>query len=154
MAEQKAVESPDYDMIEKQSGYAVKDAVKLLYDVLNQEISNRRVTVREAKNKLEGAVTQELASASVNNYDATDRQTVWFSNNAAFNVTGIRNGIDGRMLVFVNLGTGDKTFKHLSGSSDTANQIFLAGAADKAVAQHKSLVLQYLNGKWRELSLA
>lgn len=41
MSDNLVIESPDFDRIEKESGYATKDAVNLLWLTLNQEIINR-----------------------------------------------------------------------------------------------------------------
>lgn len=148
------IESPDFDLIRKQSGYAVEDAVRLLWSTLNEEIRLRRLTVRQATEKISGKVKVDSTTSNQNNYDTEESQTVYFTGGSACDVTGVRNGVEGRVVIFTVLGTGTFTFKNNSASSDTTNKILMSAGADKAVATNKSIVLQYLNARWRELTPA
>lgn len=154
MAVNLSIESPDFDLIRKQSGYAVEDAIRLLWNVLNEEQRSRRLGVREAKEKIEGKVKTDPSTSNQDNYDSEGAQTVYFTGGSALNVTGIRNGVEGRVIIFTTLGVGTITYKNNSASSDTANRIVTAGGADVAAATNKTFIVQYLNNRWREVSLA
>ena len=149
-----SITSPDFDQIRKESGLITSNAVKLLWEVLNFEIANRRKGVRQAKNFLLGTITTDTATAAENNLDLLDSLVWWYNTASSFNVTGFRNGIEGRIIFIHNVGAGTITFKHNSGSSDAANRILNDGAGDTAMATNKSVVYQYINSRWRELSLA
>ena len=149
-----SVSSPDFDQIRKESGLITSNAVKLLWEVLNFEIANRRKGVRVAQSTLQGAITTDTTTASENNLDLLGSLVWWYNTASSVNVTGFRNGIEGRVIFIHNVGTGTLTFKHNSGSSDTANRILNNGAADTAMATNQSVVYMYINSRWRELSLA
>lgn len=153
MSDQLVIESPQFDEIEKKAGRATRDAVNLLWTVLNQEVSLRRQTVRDAKQTLEVRALNSAPTTQQDNFD-TDRATVYYFNSgSAFNLTGIRNGIEGALKLLHNIGSATVTIKHNSGSSDSGNVILTITAADKSLTTGKSLLLAYLNGKWREQSL-
>lgn len=153
MAEQLVIESPQFDEIEKKAGRATRDAVNLLWSVLNQEITTRRQTIRDAKQTLEVKALNSSPAAQQDNFD-TDRATIYYFNSAGgWNLTGIRNGVEGAIKILHNIGAGTVTIKHNSGSSDSGNVILTVTGADKSLTTSKSVILAYLNGKWREQSL-
>jgi hypothetical protein len=154
MSENLAIESPDFPKIRKESGLATEDAVRLLWFVLNQEIRDRRVGVRRAQELREGKVFSASPSGTNNNLDVRGAWVAEFSSAGGWTLTGIRNGIPGRFLVIHNLGAGTITLNHESASSDAANRFVFQSGANKSVAQNRSLLLQYLSSRWREVSLA
>lgn len=154
MAENQTIESPDFEGIRHEAGYNTEDAIRLMWKVLNEEVNNRRKFVKDAKDKIEGAVKVDAGTTNVNNYDAENSQTVYFTGGSAFNITGIRNGTEGRLIIFVVLGAGTVTLKNNDASSDASNRIICSAGADKAVATNKTFLAHYLNSRWRELVLA
>lgn len=154
MADNLVIESPDFDWIRKETGFITSDAIRQLWYALNYEIKTRRQQQQNVKNKLEGKIVADTTTTSENNLDAQD-VLVWYYNTASsVNLTGVRNGVEGRVLFIHNIGAGTITMKNSSGSSDTTNQLVLKAGADKAVATNQSIVFMYINSRWRELSLA
>lgn len=153
MSSNLTIESPDFDYIKKESGVITSDAIKLIWLALNFEIQNRRSTVNAATDRLEGKITSDSSTLSEDNLDVQGSLIWWYNTSSAINVTGIRNGIEGRVVFIHNVGSGTITFKHNT-TSDASNRLLLAAAADKAVATNKSIVLMFINSRWREMSLA
>ena len=152
MSENLVITSPDFDEIEKKAGAATRDAVNLLWSVLNKEISLRRQTVRDAKQTLEVKTLNAAPTSQQDNFN-TDRATIYyFTGSTNFNFTGIRNGIEGALVLLHNIGTATITIKNASGSSDAANQILTVTGADKSLTTSKSILLAYINSRWREQS--
>lgn len=154
MAENLSVESPDFDRIRKGNPYATEDAMRLLWFVTNDEIAKRRKADRQISERVSPKVLPLAPTASQNNLDTQGCGLLEFTGTSAINITGIMARTEGDILLLHNTGSGTITFKHGSGSSDATNQLLFASGADKAVATDKSLVLLYLNLRWRELSLA
>lgn len=153
MAENLSVESPDFDKIRKESGTATSDAIRLLWYVTNNEIADRRRGVREAQEKREGKVLSAAPASAQDNFDAQGAFLVVFTGSTAFNLTGIRNGLDGRCLLIHVTGTGTVTVKNESASSDAANRIDSQSGADLSVTTGKTLILNYYASRWREAKL-
>ena len=152
MADNLVIESPDFDKIRKEAGYATEDAVKLLWYALNNESSLRRQGVRNASEVLEGKVKSAAPSANQDNYDDERCLVLLFTGSTSFNLTGIRNGIEGRVIFIHNIGTGTVTLKHNT-TSDTANRLNLDTGADKSLVTNSSIIFLYVNGVWKELNL-
>lgn len=153
MAENLVIESPDFDAIGNKAGQATRDAINLLWSVLNQEVLTRRKAVRDAKQTLEVLPLATPVTTSQNNFDTERATIVYFTGASALNLTGIRNGIEGALKLIHVTGAGTITIKNASGSSDASNMILTSTGADKAVATGKSILLAYLNSRWREQSL-
>lgn len=152
MAENLTIASPDLDEIRKEAGTATENAVNLLWRVLNQEIRDRRRTVRIAAETDSGKVLISTATTDQSNFDSKDATTIQFTGGSAFNFSGIRSGTAGRRILVHNLGAGTITLKH-NATSDAANRFFLDTGADKSLVQNASIVFIYLNGGWREMNL-
>jgi hypothetical protein len=148
------IESPDFELIRKQSGYAVEDAVRLLWFSMNAEIIQRSRDMRHAQDTMQGKVVVDSTTSSQNNYDIGGAVTIYFTGSSAINITGIANPIEGQVAFFHTVGSGTITFVHASASSDALNRLRLTALGNKAVATDKSIVFLYLNSLWRELSLA
>lgn len=149
MSENLVIESPDFDEIEKKSGRATRDAITLLWTVLNQEIMLRRKTVRDAKQTFEVKIGTSAPGAGQDNFD-TERSTIWYFTGAvAFNLTGIRNGVEGAIVILHNTGAATVTLKH-NVTSDLPNRLLMSTAADKALTTNQSTMFLYLNARWRE----
>ena len=147
-----AVVSPDFDDIREEAGLTTSNAIKLLWEVLNFEILQRRKGINRAINTLQGKITSDTSTANENNLDTLDSLVWWYNTASNINVTGFRNGVAGRVIIVHNVGSGTITFKH-NVTSDTANQLVLATGADTAVATGASIIFLYINAKWRELNL-
>ena len=152
MSENLQIESPDFDRIQKGDPGAIRDAVNLLWLVLNAEIRSRTQTVQRATNRVNPAVLSAAPTAAQHNFDAGDVGTILFTGSTAFNLTGIRNGVAGRRLKIHTLGSGTVTIKYENGSSDAANRLDTVTAGDKTVATGQTAELEYLNSRWRVAS--
>lgn len=149
MSENLSVESPDFDRIKKESGIATRDAVNLLWSVLNSEVRTRSQTVQRAQNRVSPKVQTDAPTTTQNNADPGDSGTLLFTGGTAFNLTGLRNGLDGRRVKIHNLGTGTITIKYESASSDALNRFDTVTAGDLSVTTGKTADVEYLNGRWR-----
>ena len=154
MATNLAVEAPDFDEIRKESGFVTSNAVKLLWEVLNYEITKRRLGIRKATNLLQGRATADATTVSENNLDLEGSLVWWYNTASNVNVTGFRNGEEGRAVWVHNVGSGTITFKHSSASSDATNRFLNFGAVDVAMATNQSILYLYINARWREWSAA
>ncbi len=150
MSDNLVVESPDFDRIRKEAGYATEDAARLLWFVLNDEIKLRRQTVRDAKETDEGKVLYSSATTAQNDFDTVRAQAVVFTGASAFNLTGFSNGIDGRRIVIHVLGSGTVTLKHNT-TSATGNRFSLITGTDTPLVQGASATVEYISGAWRQL---
>lgn len=149
MSENLVIEAPEFEEIEKKAGAATRNAINLLWTVLNEEIKLRRKTVRDAKETLEVKVKTDLLAANQDNYDTERATIIYFTGAAAFNLTGLRNGVEGAFKILHNTGAGTITIKN-SVTSDAANQFVTSTGADKALTTNQSIAFAYLNSRWRE----
>lgn len=150
MAENLVIEAPDFAEIEKKAGRASRDAINLLWSVLNQEIITRRKTVRDAKDTLETKISNAAPTVQQDNFN-TERSTVYFFTGAVnFTLTGIRNGVEGAILFIHNIGAATVTLANNSGASDAANRMILSTGANKSLLTDTSTCFLYINGRWRE----
>jgi hypothetical protein len=154
VAENLTVESPDLDRIKKESGYATRDAVQLLWFVANGEGAERRRGVRAAQEEDLKKTITVAPTTDQHNFDTQGAPILVFTGSASFNLTGFRNGIQGTGRVLHNLGTGTITLQHESASSDAANRLDLAADAAVAVPTGKCARFRYLNNRWRQEVLA
>lgn len=152
MTQNLQIEAPAFDRIEKLDPHAIRDAFNTLWYVLNNEISVRTQTVQRAQNRISPKVLTAAPTIAQHNYDPGDCGVLEFTGSTAFNLTGIRNPLDGRILVLHNLGTGTITLKFESASSDAPNRFDTVTGADKLVTTGQSAFLCDLNGRWRVAS--
>lgn len=152
MASNLVVESPDFDLIEKRAGGPTRDALYLLWSVLNNEITVRSQTVKAAQDTLEGKALADAPAAGQNNYDTQKALTVTFTGSTNFNLTGFRNPVPGRVVLVQNTGSGTVTVKHNSASSDAANRIVTVTAGDKTIATGQTALFHYSQSFWRMAS--
>lgn len=104
------------------------------------------------------ALSPASITANQNDYNpesaALDKSSFWrLTSDAARTITGIANGLDGRLLVIRNVGSFNLTFSHQSGSSSAANRMIAQSGADIVVAPNATLGLIYDNTtqRWQEL---
>lgn len=73
---------------------------------------------------------------------------------SAQTVTGIANGVDGKILVLMNAGSSTATIAHQSSSSTAANRIITGTGSDLSVLADASVLLQYdaRDSRWRVIS--
>lgn len=153
MATNLVVESPDFDKIRKESGWATEDAVKRLWYVLNDEIRVRRISVRQATDKIDGVVITDAPSAQQDDYDAANATVIYFNGTTSFTFTGLRNGTPGRVLFIHNGNTATITIGNAHAGSATTNRIVTSTGGDKSLTQDTTIILQYIDDRWREASL-
>lgn len=154
MSEQLTIEAPDFPRIKKESGTATRDAIQLLWFVANNEGRERRLGVRAAQESSRRKVKSDAPTAGQNNYNAESSGIVVFTGSTSFNLTGLRNGVQGDKVEVHNLGTGTVTLKHESASSDASNRLDTAADADVSITTGKTAILRYLNSRWRQEVLA
>ncbi len=154
MGSQLTIESPNFDRIRKNDGVAIENAIRLLWFVANNAADVERRDIQLARNSINLATLTVAPTVAQHNLNARGAGIVLVNTSTAFDLTGVRNGVQGALLILANLGSATMTAKHESASSDAANRITLAAAVDKAVATNKFLLLEYLNARWREMSLA
>jgi hypothetical protein len=149
-----SVEAPDFDYIKKEAGTHTADAIRLLWAVANDEAGSRRTGLRIATERIAPKSVIDSPGGAQNDYDTQFGAILRFDGAVAFNLTGLKARTDNTVMIIIVLGAGTVTVKHNSAASETVNRILLAGAADKAVATNKALILVYENTRWREVSLA
>lgn len=148
------IESPDFQRIKKGDFSSIEDAIKLLWFVANEEIRVRRQHDRRIEERLSPKVLSKAPGGSENNVDTEGAGLIIYTGSDAVNITGYRAREDGDIL-FIHV-TGSATITHMdqSTSSDAGNRFIFQAGADKDVATNQSIVLQYYNSRWREMSLA
>lgn len=153
MASNLTIESPNFDKIRKEAGQFTSDAVKLLWEALN----DTRATERRDINLLIRSFTALSLSpaASVDNQalGPTSAYTVVsFLGGSGQNLTGFKAPETGQAkLLFLQVsGAGTITVKH-NATSETANRIITSSGADTALTTGKGMVLAYLASNWRQV---
>lgn len=154
MADNLSIQAPDFDRIRKGDYSATEDAVRLLWFVLNNEIKTRRQADRRIEERLSPLVLSMAPAANQNNLDTEGAGVLLFTGSSSVSVTGLIAREVGDIVFVHNLGSGTITLSNLSGSSDGQNQMAFQSGTDKSLPTNKSVVLQYYNTLWRELSLA
>jgi hypothetical protein len=150
MSERLIIELPNFDDVERETGTETRNALTLIWSILNQELLLRVRTVNEAKDTLRVKVLSSAPASDQHNFD-TDRATIcYFTGSTGIDLTGIRNGTEGAILILHTTGSGTITLKDQSGSSSADNQIITSTGGNRAMATDKSAILLYLNAKWRE----
>jgi hypothetical protein len=101
-------------------------------------------------------LTPSTITADQNDYNpestATNRSSAWrVSSDAARTITGIANGLRGRVLLLTNVGSFGITLANQSGSSTAANRIITSTGADVVLAADASAILWYdsTTSRWR-----
>lgn len=153
MASNLTIESPNLDKIEKEAGQFTRDAINTLWAALNETRKTERVDFRQVRDILGPKVIQVDAGASVDNLDLQGASVVEFTGSSAQNFTGMRAPETGRtrLVIVAVTGSGTITAKHLV-TSESANQLDNAGAADLTLATRGAVIYAYLSGKWREVA--
>lgn len=154
MAENLSIESPDFDRIRKGEGHATEDAIRLLWYVLNNEIKSRRQGDRLISDRLGPKVLARAPTGGENNVDTQGAGIIFYTGATSVAITGYRAGEEGDILFIHVTGAGTITHNNQDANSDAGNRFVFQAGANKAVATNRSLVLQYFNTRWRELSLA
>lgn len=153
MASNLTIESPNSEKIQKEAGQFTSDAISLLWSALNVTRKELRTGDRLAQDILAPKVLQVNAAASVNDLDLQGSSVVEFTGTTAQNFTGMRAPETSQtrfVLTYVS-GSGTITHKH-NATSETQNQLDLAGAADVAKATRGTALYLYLSGKWRQVA--
>lgn len=153
MAENLSIESPDFDRIRKGDDGATTDAIRLLWLVLNEEMKLRRQGDRRIEERLSPKVLSLAPTSNQNNVDTQGAGLILYTGASSINITGYRSREEGDILFVHVAGAGTITHQHQNASSDAGNRMVFQSAGDVARATDKSLILMYLNSRWREASL-
>ncbi|NBR88175.1 MAG: hypothetical protein EBT61_22275 [Verrucomicrobia bacterium] len=154
MANQLTIDSPEFDYIYREAGRATRDGIQSLWLVANDEAASRRAGVREAIERMCPKEIIQSPTASQNDYDTKLSTVLRFDGSTAINVTGFQARTEPTILFLFVLGSATITLKNESASSIDRNRILTFSGADLAIAQGKSVMLMYLNTRWREIKWA
>jgi len=118
------------------------------YDSLAQRINEFLVERQET----ETTVTQFTASG--NNVNLGDGIFFRVSTDASRDLTGLTNGIDGRVIRLVNIGSNDLVITNQDANSDAANRFLTDRAANVTVSAEEGVVCLYdsSTARWRVFS--
>jgi 5-keto 4-deoxyuronate isomerase len=117
------------------------------------ETSVRRLQEQRAVYTVVNVGTAAQLTADQNNYDVGAYDLVLLSSNASRTITGIANGVRGRLLHLVNIGSNNIVLAHASGSSLAANQIYVPGGASLTMSPFSGAgnargVMLYYTNAW------
>lgn len=118
-------------------------------------LASGAVTAAASSFALTGDISPTALGAHTNDWAPTglaSASTIRASASAAYNVTGLTGGADGRLIIFHNVGSFAITLKDADGASTAANRFALS--ADVVVDVDQSVLLQYdaTTARWRCLS--
>jgi len=134
----------------------------LAWYVTNQVVIGTDLTVgRDAT--LEGSVfidgiqTVTLAGNTINDWALADHKNrVEATGNGIpySDLTGMAGGVDGRVVVFICVGSNNILFEHQNSGSTAANRFILPGATQMTLNQDQIAVFMYDGGasRWRVIS--
>lgn len=152
MAEgQLTVEAPDFPKIKKETGVATHDAMMALWLVANDEAASRRAGVREAIERIAPKEIILSLAANTNDRDTEFATVLRFDGAASVNLTGLQARPEPTILILFVLGAGTITLKNESASSLARNRIITSAGGDVAITTNRSVMLMYLNTRWREV---
>lgn len=154
MADNLTIESFDTAKIDNEAGPTTAGAIFSIWLLLNDLDKRLRRLFRLAQDKEEPAVMSSAPTADQNNFHIGTNGIILFTGSTNFNLSGLRTGMQGRRVTLVNIGTATITLLHESASSDSGNRLRNDGGASTSLTTDKTAVYTYLNGKWREESLA
>ena len=154
MAGQLTVESPDFDYIEREAGIHTRDAIQTLWLVANDEAASRRQGVREAIERIMPKGIIQSPSGATNDLDTQFAGVLRFDGATSFNLTGLQARPEPTFIYLTVLGSGTVTLKNASASSIERNRILTFSGGDVAIATGQTVLLMYLNTRWREVEWA
>ena len=154
MANQFTVEAPDFDNIKRETGVNTRDGIQTIWLALNSESESRRIGVREASERIAPKLIELSPAANQNNLNTQFASVIQFNGAASVDVTGFQARVVPTFLFLVVLGAGTITLKHQSASSIDRNRIVTLSSGDLAIATNRTVLLCYLNTRWREINFA
>ncbi len=144
---------PSYSDIRSGNNHAVEDAIRTVFNGLVQEVSIRAKGVTKATDRFDKKVLELAPTVAINNLDYQNVGTLNFAGATAIDFTGIiAPDRDGAIIIIHVTGSGTITVKHQSASSDADNRFVSASGADRALTTGKTLIIQYLSARWRDIS--
>lgn len=154
MANQFTIEAPEFEHIYRETGTATRDGITTLWRVANDEAATRRSAVREA---IERMCPKEIIlspAANQNNLDTEFATVLRFDGAAGVDLTGLQARVEPTILYVVVLGAGTITLRNESASSVARNRILTNSGGSLAVTTGLTVMLMYLNTRWREVKWA
>jgi trimeric autotransporter adhesin len=99
--------------------------------------------------------TPSSLSASVNNYNIGTGSYFRLTSSVAVNITGIANGVDGKVIIITNIGSFNITLLNANTSSTTTNRFLFSSGSDIILTTNHSITLIYdsVSQRWRDISL-
>ena len=116
---------------------------------LEQEVAS----LRAGKPKYTVISQQVMAqiTGDTNDYDIWDADILYVSTDAARNLSGIANGVIGRVLTLYNYGSFNLVVLHNSGLSAAANRIVTTTGGSLTIAPSRSIQMEHTGSWWRVL---
>jgi hypothetical protein len=102
-----------------------------------------------------GSTSPAQLTGDQNNYDIGSGTFFRLSSDASRNITGLANGVDGRVIFIVNVGSNNIVIQHNNAGSSDGNKILSGTGADITLAGNDSIQLIYdgISSRWRVLSI-
>jgi len=99
--------------------------------------------------------TQRSITASQNNYEPGNYDSLLLYATGAFNITGVAGGVLGRILYITVFGSNSITFTHQDAASIITNRMLMIGAASVTKGVRATLMLMYVahdsGNKWVQI---
>jgi len=91
--------------------------------------------------------------ANRDDYVLGDGTVKRISSDAARNITGFANGVDGELKLLINVGAFAITVQHQNAGSVATNRVILLTGADTAIAANGQMWIVYdsVTGRWRQI---
>jgi hypothetical protein len=154
MASQFTISAPEFERIYDETGVATRDGIQTIWLAANDEAEARRKGIREAIERMCPKAISQAPVASQNDFDTQFATVLRFDGAVAFNITGLQARPEPTILILTVLGAGTVTLKNESASSIARNRILTQSGGDLAIAVNHSVMLMYLNTRWREMKWA
>ena len=154
MPQAQSIEAPDFDQIEKESGRATRDGMRLLWGVANFEHRQRRKGDRRLEGRLSPKVLYLAPTVSQNNLDTQDAGVLYYTGASSVNITGYLSREEGDIIFIHVAGAGTISHTNQDAASDATNRFVNNGAATVAAATNQSIMYIFLDSRWREWSAA
>lgn len=147
---------PDFGLIHIGDQNAIEDAIRVLWFDIIALSNTAGLRLTPLSQMLNGKVTDTNPGGNVNDADPGSSLVLQFNVNPGINVTGFRNGKDGRVLFIYNRGVGSIVLQHNNAGSAAGNRLWNQAQADLTVAQYSSAIYYYsgIQSQWNQVHLA
>ena len=143
------------DEITKAVEKRMDERISNLEDLYNNNRYSDRITFEKGVEMLDRLfikdVTQSQITANQNNYEIGNYTVIRLSTDASRDITGIKGGLRGRILIIINVGAEDLVLKDEDANSDAKNRIATNSGADITLGSECGAFLLYdiTSLRWR-----